>query len=531
MNLSLLQTNGGGEQSGEVYVQVKHGGLRRLGLACRCGRVISLAVGWKDGSHHQPHHATTPAGPCNLLLQVQQKVAVRRSGFFSRCKQKTALTFSLIQDFSNSVRVSGWRVLARIPCVRQNPPRLFRHGASRSPTLLSDLIHNGRRMIRLVSFCLLVCQVVSATPFVPAHDNEILERLPRGVSFRQARVWNPLTPKVAVPSLESAIRLAKGFIQQGHAEADPRFLSYAQGALQPWWDAPNPEVRLLRAHIRQSNHDFTGALDDLDFVLRSEPANGTAWLIRATILQVRGEYGEARKCIWPLTRFLPELAAVTSAANLASLQGDAQRGYDLLESALLKNTDAPADLRVWACTVLGEIAHRLGKTVAAEKQFQRGLELAPADSYLLGAYADLLLDAGRPRETVSLLKEHTAIDSLLLRLALAEKAIDPNNSAFRKHVEVLRERFAAAKLRGDSIHQREEARFELQLLGQPLKALRLAQANWLVQREPADARILLEAAVAAHDSAAAQPAVNWLRRNRIEHLKLLELSDRLASIR
>ena len=65
-------------------------------------------------------------------------------------------------------------------------------------------------------------------------------------------------------------------------------------------------------------------------------------------------------------------------------------------------------------------------------------------------------------------------------------------------------------MRGDTVHQREEARFALAAERDPARALRLAQQNWRVQREAADARILLEAAAAADAPGAAAPALAWL---------------------
>jgi hypothetical protein len=53
----------------------------------------------------------------------------------------------------------------------------------------------------------------------------------------------------------------------------------------------------------------------------------------------------------------------------------------------------------------------------------------------------------------------------------------------------------------------------------------LASANYAVQREPRDARILLEAAIAAQDSASAQPALDWLRSSGFEDARLRRLSQ------
>jgi len=91
-------------------------------------------------------------------------------------------------------------------------------------------------------------------------------------------------------------------------------------------------------------------------------------------------------------------------------------------------------------------------------------------------------------------------------------------------VDALEARFSAARLRGDSLHRREEARFTLHLLKQPHDALRLAQENWAVHREPWDARIYLEAALAAGSSGAAQPVLDWLQDNRVHDVRLVALA-------
>ena len=76
---------------------------------------------------------------------------------------------------------------------------------------------------------------------------------------------------------------------------------------------------------------------------------------------------------------------------------------------------------------------------------------------------------------------------------------------------------------------REESRFHLRLLGDAQGALQLAQRNWDVQREPADARVLLEAALAANDRRAAQPVIDWLRETRLEDVALADLIHRIGA--
>ena len=112
--------------------------------------------------------------------------------------------------------------------------------------------------------------------------------------------------------------------------------------------------------------------------------------------------------------------------------------------------------------------------------------------------------------------------AFLLPGTLAEQALsDPDLDL---HVQALRDRFAAARRRGDSAHQREEARFALRLLGQPDTALQLARDNWKVQREPSDVRILLESALASGDDEAARLALEFLDRTGLEDVRLAQLS-------
>jgi hypothetical protein len=75
---------------------------------------------------------------------------------------------------------------------------------------------------------------------------------------------------------------------------------------------------------------------------------------------------------------------------------------------------------VWALTLLAEMAQRRGDAAIAEKRYKRALALAPRDSYLLGAYADFLLDQKRHADvTWPLLGEPDPHRRLLLRRALA----------------------------------------------------------------------------------------------------------------
>jgi hypothetical protein len=176
-------------------------------------------------------------------------------------------------------------------------------------------------------------------------------------------------------------------------------------------------------------------------------------------------------------------------------------------------------------TRLAELALRSGDPVRAERHFREAIATGVTDGFVLAAYADFLLDAGRPADVVTLLRDWTRSDILLLRLALAGQAL--KSPAAAAHVSMLANRFDEAGLRGDKLHLQEQARFELQLRNNAARALELALENWQTQREPRDARILMEAALAAGQPQAAKPALDWMRATGYEEAPYRALAQRL----
>ncbi len=374
-----------------------------------------------------------------------------------------------------------------------------------------------------------VSPAIWGAPRIPASDAEVIEHLPRRTDPAQQEFRTLRSRLAAAPdNMPLALTLARRYISQSRVEGDPRYLGYAQAALAPWYDQADPptEVRVMRATLLQSTHQFPAALRDLDAVLKADPDNAQAWLTRATVLQVTGEFARATQSCNALRSLAPTLITITCLSNVASLNGQARQSYAHLKTALARAPDVDPGILIWVTTLLAEMAVRLGEFPAAEEHFKTALAVDDADSYLLGAYADFLLDQKRPGEVIRLLKDQTRVDALLLRYALALQVADSDAAA--DQIAVLNSRFAAAMLRGDTVHQREQARFELQLMGRAPFALQLAQRNWAVQKEPADVRVFLEAALAANDKAAAAPVLDWLKKTRLEDHAVNALAAKFA---
>jgi len=385
------------------------------------------------------------------------------------------------------------------------------------------------RVFALASFAI----IAYAAPYVPKEDSVVLEHLPVRPSDPVARELRQLRAELAANprKRDTAIRLAERYFALANAEGDPRYVGYAQAALKPWWalTAPPLDALIMRAILKQYSHDFSGAMQDLVAATREDPENARAWSWRAAIDMVQANYQQARKDCLALKDIESDLYSVGCIAYLDGTTGKAAAAYRALSEAFARSGDNSPEMKVWVLTRLAEMSLRMGNAKQAEEHFRTAYFEPINDQFLLAAYADFLLDQGRPDEVIPLVVDWFRSDILLLRLALAEKAVRAPKAG--EHIEALRSRFDAAALRGDKLHQQEEARFNLTLLGNKEKALALAQENWKLQREPRDARILLEAALAMKNPAAAQDALDWLERSNHEDPGLRKTAQQLKALK
>jgi Tfp pilus assembly protein PilF len=379
--------------------------------------------------------------------------------------------------------------------------------------------------LALAASWLLIAANVAAVPYLPTADEQVLERLPLAPTDPGARELRALREDLArqPERLDLAVTLARRYTELGRLKGDPRFAGYAQAALARWWEEAEPpaEVLLVRATLRQRTHDFDAALADLAILLRRNPRDGQARLTRATILQVQGAFDAAASECAALRRVAPEIVWAACAYGLAGVNGRLRDSYDALSALLPRQPETNPEVKAWVLSMLAEMAARAGLSDAAEAHFREALSIDPADHYLLTAYADWLLDQHRPAQVVKLLERQQRTDALLLRHALALKALKSPDLAAA--VEQLRARFAASRLRGDRVHLREEARFTVELLGDSQAALALARDNWAVQKEVPDLRLLLETALASKDVAAVDSVRQWLARSRAEDVVISRL--------
>jgi hypothetical protein len=346
----------------------------------------------------------------------------------------------------------------------------------------------------------------AAERYTPDDSAQVIARVP-------ARDASELAARKTLAQAQdpaAAVALAKLELQRYHRFSDPRYLGRAQAILAPWWKLTDPpaDVLLLRATIRQSVHEFPAARADLDRLIAQRPDDVNAQLTRAVVATITADYGAARASCTALAS--RPLVAATCAAPIEGVTGNAQTAYDQL-AALVTTTRSDAAVKGWALTALAELSIMLGNPANAETHLRAALAIDEDDHYARGLLFDVLLEGRRTAQASELLAGREHVDALLVRLAISEHALRSTDAA--RLAGLMREKIEAAAQRGDRIHLREEARFALAVERDAARAVLLAKDNWDVQKELADARLLVEAAGAARDRAAAAPVVAWIEKH------------------
>jgi Tfp pilus assembly protein PilF len=380
----------------------------------------------------------------------------------------------------------------------------------------------------LLATCLWAVPCVAAPEhlYVPASDEAVLQTVP-SMSDPRVRAFQALRAEQAARprDMALAVRLARAYLDYGRETGDARYLGRSAAVIAPWMSlrpVPVP-VLLVHATILQSRHYFATARSELIAIVKREPANAQAWLTIATVAQVQGDFQTTRQaCRYLLTGgdlFVP----LVCLASLNAVTGHAAASARVLSALWPQAETQPLPVQSWMQGIMADTAKYLGDDAAADRHFQKALQLAPGDNFLLADYGDFLLDEHRPRAALELVKDYSQSDTSFLRQVYAEIAL--HSPRARADSEQMARRFAALDRRGSRTYRREEAGFVMDVQHDPRRALKLAEENWTVQRAPEDMRLLLQAALAAHEPRAAQPALDQLDRSNFQYPAVVRLAQ------
>lgn len=341
-------------------------------------------------------------------------------------------------------------------------------------------------------------------------DNAVLITLPATAASPADR------PDARGPArdAEAAANQLQTYLTLSRTAGDPRYLGYAQALVDQWPKAQMTDrLLILHATLNQSLHRFEAARLQLRQVISRSADPASIIQARVTLANlelVQGHYAAAGDQCDQLAQAFPGLIADSCQALVQARTGHPRAAYDDLLTRTQRSPASSTSSLAWAEGTLADLAAQLGKPAAGE-HWRRTLVLSPDDLYTRIQLADWLLAQGDNEAVMEVTEGFAQTDALMILRAIAMKQLGhPGTDQLTEH---LKERFREAQWRGNLLHQRDFARFALDVEGDAETALTHAQSNWQQQREPLDTRLLLRAARAANATSIADDVKAWLARH------------------
>jgi tetratricopeptide (TPR) repeat protein len=335
---------------------------------------------------------------------------------------------------------------------------------------------------------------------VPTDGTEVVARLATGQAYSDGLRAAMQAQRATPTDMGLALTAAGALINEGRDKGDSRLVGASLPILQPFMETP--QAMYLAATARQYQHDFPGSLALLDRVLALDPRDVNALLNRATIRTVLGQYDLALEDCARITALPRADVGFLCAASAQTLTANAPGYAERLTRITAQPGLLDPALMPWATSLLGEIAMLKGNVTVAEAHLSRVVADDPTAQRDMLMLADILLAQDRHADVLTLLQDAPDTDGILIRRILAGASGDMR--------ETLRLRAQRSLDLGLTAHAREEALYFLRIDNDPARALERAQANWAHQHEFDDAQLLLDAADAAGDPAAARPVLKWM---------------------
>ena len=285
---------------------------------------------------------------------------------------------------------------------------------------------------------------------------------------------------------------------------DTRWLGRALSGLK---DAPEHQHRLIKARVLQAMHRFDEANALLSAMADEGHFDLEARLLLASIHLAQGKPADALKACSRGDNSQPTSLVLDFCLGLAeSRQGQVKGAFQRLKKRLGEVAALPAVQQQWAYGILAELADQQGQPDALQ-WYARALVVDADNLYLRRVVADYLYRQGRWTALQQLTADGRDQPQLALWHRLASQALGQVSHEYQYG---LQQKMVEAERRQDPLDASMLSRYALWVENQPEKALRYAQQNWVVQKTPEDARLLLAAATRAGEQAVVARVFQWV---------------------
>lgn len=341
-------------------------------------------------------------------------------------------------------------------------------------------------------------------------------------------------------NLPAALAYARAVFTLGLTEGDLRWYGSAKAALTPWWTAADlpAEAYFLRGLVKQGFHDFQEGLQDINRAIALEPARAEFWSWRFALHLLLADMSAAQKDIEEIGRLFGEEEAEVYRAVFLYRTGQHLPAVEMLSQSIRLVNYQDASSQDWLGFHLGE-AHRVaGQPAKALAVWGQRLKASPQSHLIRLSLADLLNQQGQYRQALTIAMAATGsgnvqnstatmTDALLMQAVLASRGLnDPNESRLASQLEA---RLQSQAMRQEALIERPKLIYQI-AYGRDVKAgLALSIDNWQLQKEPPDAVLFVQAALALGQARAAEPVVSWAEKTGYSDPQLTPLLAQLKA--
>jgi tetratricopeptide (TPR) repeat protein len=202
--------------------------------------------------------------------------------------------------------------------------------------------------------------------------------------------------------------LATALVRRAQETSDVSFYAQAEDAVKKSLEiAPNNfDAAKIGVSILLGEHEYPAALEAAKTLNRRVPDDVMVYGLLTDADVDLGNYSDAENAAqWMLNLRPGNLPALTRAAHLRELFGDADGAYELMELAYQSTSPTETAERASILTRMGHLRLASGSTDAAEKLFQQALTAFPGYPSALGNLAQVRITQKRYTEAVVLLQQ------------------------------------------------------------------------------------------------------------------------------
>jgi tetratricopeptide (TPR) repeat protein len=343
---------------------------------------------------------------------------------------------------------------------------------------------------------------------------EIPKLLNRAEALQNGKEWDEVQNFYAAQSAklrsdphdyDALLKLAECFIQEArvtgeHPHYYPAALAMVAPVVSELETKTGADIKtkdlLFRAlshksSIQLSLHDFAGAKVTAEKASQLNPYNAyiVGCLVDANV--ELGNYEEAVKNCDRMMSIRPDLRSYSRVSYLREIHGDPKGAIEAMKMAVEAGYPGYEQTE-WARLQLGGLYKRYGKMKDAETQYNNSLQVRPGYPFATEALAEIEAEKGNNTKALELLSQAAeVIPEIGFYMQMAHiHAKMGNKSASDALLPQIEKMFEEDMAAGHNMSL-EAARFQLELKGNPEKALEMLQPELKVRPENIDVNLLL----------------------------------------